>query len=73
MTHTVILDEAERDRRFANHLNEILRHCRIGKVRQKTRPVFTPGLPFKGLPPVKRWGPDPLEPFRRLTPPKQGA
>lgn len=55
MFHTVILDEAERDRRFVNHLNEILRHCRIGKVRAKTRPVFTPGQPFKGLPVDERF------------------
>lgn len=37
MTHTVILDDAERDRRFVNHLNEILRHCRIGKIILKER------------------------------------
>lgn len=66
MTHTVPLDEAERNRRFINHLNEILRHCRIGKVRQKTRPVFTPGQPFKGLPVDERfkryWMSDPMKP-----------
>lgn len=51
MTHTVILDEAERDRRLVNHLNEILRHCRIGRVRTKAKPVtmpFRPGQPFIG-------------------------
>lgn len=51
MTHTVILDEAERDRRFVNHLNEILRHCRIGRVTTKARLVtmpFKPGQPFVG-------------------------
>lgn len=53
MSHTVILDEAERDRRFVNHLNEILRHCRIGRVKVKARPVrmtFKPGQPFVGWP-----------------------
>lgn len=53
MRHTVILDEAERERRMVNHLNEILRHCRIGKVRVKTRQVampFKPGQPFFGWP-----------------------
>lgn len=46
MSHTVILDEAERDRCMVNHLNEILRHCRIGRVDEKVRPIlpFTPGL-----------------------------
>ena len=62
MRHTVILDEAERERRMVNHLNEILRHCRIGKVRVKTRPVSTPGQPFKGLPLQKRWMPDQMKP-----------
>ena len=62
MSYTIILDEAERDRRFVNHLNEILRHCRIGRVRQKTRPLFIPGQPFKGLPAQKCWFPDPMKP-----------
>jgi hypothetical protein len=66
MAHTVIIDEAERDRRFVNHLNEILRHCRIGRVRAKTPPVFKRGDPFRGLPvdePFKRyWKPDPMKP-----------
>lgn len=35
MTHTVPLDELWRDRRAANSLNEILRHCRIGRVFHK--------------------------------------
>ena len=48
MSRTVILDEAERDRRMVNHLNEILRHCRIGRVDEKVRPIlpFTPGLDY---------------------------
>jgi hypothetical protein len=45
MSHTVVLDEAERDRRMVNHLNEILRHCRIGRVRVKSRTPFVPELP----------------------------
>lgn len=72
MTHTVILDEAERDRRFVNHLNEILRHCRIGRVRAKAPPVFKRGEPFRGLPldePFKRyWKPDPIMPSEIPTP-----
>lgn len=48
MTHTVILDEDERDRRMVNHINEILRHCRIGHVTEKVRPIlpFTPALDY---------------------------
>lgn len=49
MSHTVILDEAERDRRMVNHINEILRHCRIGHVTEKVKPIlpFTPAFDFK--------------------------
>lgn len=53
MNHTVVLDEAERDRRMVNHLNEILRHCRIGRVSPNAKPVtmpFRPGQPFIGWP-----------------------
>ena len=39
MTHTVVIDEAERDRRFVNHLNENLRHCRIGRMKPKAPAV----------------------------------
>jgi len=35
MNHTVIVDEAERDRRFENRLNAVVRHWRIRNVRQK--------------------------------------
>lgn len=35
MSYTVIVDERERERRFENRLNEIHRHCRIGRVRPK--------------------------------------
>lgn len=56
MSHTVILDEAERDRRMVNHLNEILRHCRIGRVMPKARKAF----PLMVLP--KSWMPDPMKP-----------
>lgn len=65
MSHTIPLDEAERDRRYVNHLNEILRHCRIGRVKPKA-PAFKRGEPFRGLPveePFKRyWKPDPMNP-----------
>lgn len=53
MSHTVVLDEAERDRRMVNHLNEILRHCRVGRVRPKRKPTpFMPGRPFDGWKPA---------------------
>lgn len=42
MSHTVVLDEAERDRRMVNHLNEILRHCRVGRVVAKPRDPIMP-------------------------------
>jgi hypothetical protein len=45
MSYTVVLDEAERDRRMVNHLNEILRHCRIGRVQSKVRKAFSPEIP----------------------------
>ncbi len=35
MSYTVIIDEHEREQRFENRLNEIYRHCRIGKVMRK--------------------------------------
>lgn len=54
MSHTVILDEAERDRRFVNHLNEILRHCRIGRVTEKAK---TWPLPFNWFPDTMKQGP----------------
>jgi len=38
MSYTVVVDEAERERRFENRLNAVVRHCRIGKVASK-RPV----------------------------------
>lgn len=46
MTHTVILDETERDRRFVNHLNKSRRHCRIS--------VVTPKNPLDGHPMINR-------------------
>lgn len=58
MTRTIILDETERDRRFVNHLNEILRHCRIGKVRTK----IVSGHGYVLAPMPKRWFPDPERP-----------
>lgn len=54
MSRTVIIDEAERERRFINHLNEILRHCRIGKVRTK----IVSGSGYILAPIPKRWLPD---------------
>lgn len=57
MTHTIILDEAERDRRMVNHQNEIKRHCRIGRVEEKEREVelrrYPPGFFHK--PPPELW------------------
>lgn len=47
MTHTVILDEAERDRRMADTRNEVICHCRIGKVEVKPILPFTPAFDFK--------------------------
>jgi len=41
MSCTVVVDEAERERRFENRLNATFRHCRIGKVISK-RPVSVP-------------------------------
>lgn len=35
MSYTVVIDEAERERRAENRLNELLRRCRIGKVKRK--------------------------------------
>lgn len=37
------LDEAERSRVKENHKNEIVRHCRIGRVERKTK---LPLMPF---------------------------
>lgn len=45
MSYSVVVDEAERDRRLVNHINEILRHCRIGRVEPKVRPAISPLIP----------------------------
>ncbi len=39
MSYTVVIDERERDRRFENRLNAVVRHCRIGKVTKKQSPL----------------------------------
>ncbi len=57
MTHTTIVDESARGRRFENRLNEVYRHCRIGKV---TRKMQTPG--GKWVSPMLSWHPDPGKP-----------
>ena len=51
-----MFDPDARDRALTNHLNEILRHCRIGRV---TKKVVTHGGKMV-LP--KRWMPDPMKP-----------
>lgn len=56
MSHTVIADEEGRECRLVNHLNEILRHCRIGRVMPKARKAFVP------MTMPKRWMPDPMKP-----------
>ena len=43
MSHTVIMSEAERERRTENRINAAVRHCRIGKVRIKE---IYPRAPF---------------------------
>lgn len=37
VSHTVLIDEQERDRRFENRLNAVVRHCRIGRVTRKLK------------------------------------
>ncbi|MFC3072367.1 hypothetical protein [Shinella pollutisoli] len=65
MSKTVILDDAERDRRLVNHINEILRHCRIGRVEPKARPAVSPRIADIMLPyPVM-----PAWPFDSPSPP----
>lgn len=54
MTRTVILDEDERDRRMADTRNEIICHCRIGKVEVKPVLLFTPAFDFKPEKPSTR-------------------
>lgn len=41
-----MFDPDARDRALTNHLNEILRHCRIGRVEEKV------GQPVRGIPPI---------------------
>jgi hypothetical protein len=37
--YTIVVDERERERQFENGINKAVRHCKIGKVTRKTRPV----------------------------------
>jgi hypothetical protein len=39
MSYTGIVSEEERDRRFENRLNVVMRHCKIGKVTRKYLPT----------------------------------
>lgn len=39
MSYTIVVDEQEQARQFENRLNAVVRHCRIGKVRHKVKPV----------------------------------
>lgn len=54
MNSTVILDDAERDRRMADTRNEVICHCRIGKVEVKPILPFTPAFDFKPVKPDTR-------------------
>lgn len=35
MSYTVVIDERIREQRFENRLNELHRHCRIGRIMHK--------------------------------------
>lgn len=43
MSYTIVVDEQERERRFENRLNAVVRRCKIGKVASK-RPASIPSV-----------------------------
>ncbi|WP_129415922.1 hypothetical protein [Mesorhizobium sp. Pch-S] len=45
MSYTVVIDEQERERRFTNMLNQVYRHCRVGRVTPKVS--FYGGVPSR--------------------------
>jgi hypothetical protein len=51
-----MFDPDARDRVFVNHLNEIVRHCRIGRVKMKIDIRGWERIPRKG------WFHDPMKP-----------
>lgn len=71
MNHTVIMDQQETDKRFMNLINQAWRHCKIGKVTHKARPVHLgwfgvfPGMIPAGIHPSVG---TPYRPFGEFTP-----
>lgn len=63
MSYTTIVDEDARARYFENRLNEIIRHCKIGKVTRKGSPS-----PFALTPKPVRRVPDSFELLKLMSP-----
>lgn len=51
MSRTIVVDEASRERSFENRLNEVYRHCRIGRIVPKLVPM-APIAPINFASPV---------------------
>ncbi|ANK73742.1 hypothetical protein FA04_14605 [Ensifer adhaerens] len=65
MSYTIIRDYAEERREFENRINAVLRHCRIGKVKNKPRKSMSEFLKKANMRPT---GWHPLTGARSATP-----